>query len=349
MVKKTIAFFTIVFLSLLPLTYAWTEVEQVGEWNIATVTEWETDYGCGERKLRFNKTVQNFSSWVSEYEMFQADDDSFILTDHTIYLYIQGNNSKTYGIDCKLAKSTGVNFFGFTWSTTWTAIEYYENGSWTAGGSVGSLWCNPLFRIYRNSSTTLIISGEYYHNNKCVGNLEKVFTVESSFWSEVTLTILYYKDSARSLKYLGNCGMKADGIQKSETIQTDIGDVSFELNETVEFGQTIVDIIWSSLQQAYSGFTDAINSNPWLNTIYSYLAWGWSLMLLAFSYGEALLSILPYILIVYILDVGLTSIYTGSFSPIGKFVTTMYNLIANIVSSIISGLHTIWDVITFWS
>lgn len=68
--------------------------------------------------------------------------------------------------------------------------------------------------------------------------------------------------------------------------------------------------------------------------------------------GNSVVVIAPYlgvILIAYVFDAGITSIYEGSFTPIGNAFTKLYEFVLSVWEKLIQMGMLIWDAITFWT
>lgn len=61
------------------------------------------------------------------------------------------------------------------------------------------------------------------------------------------------------------------------------------------------------------------------------------------------LPLFPFFVLFWFIDALTTSIYEGSFEPVGYVMITIYDFIRGVVQTIANILSTIWDYITFWS
>ena len=64
--------------------------------------------------------------------------------------------------------------------------------------------------------------------------------------------------------------------------------------------------------------------------------------------GIQFLPYAPLLLLFWIVDAGITSVATGSFSPIGVCVATIWSVMSQLVNAIVSIAQTIYDFIHFW-
>lgn len=91
----------------------------------------------------------------------------------------------------------------------------------------------------------------------------------------------------------------------------------------------------------------------WITDLFDFVSGGVTFFMeLLTTLGSVALLVAPYlsiILILYVVDVGFTSIKLGSFTPIGDAFMKLYELLLSAWDGAINLGMLIWDAITFWS
>ena len=88
-----------------------------------------------------------------------------------------------------------------------------------------------------------------------------------------------------------------------------------------------------------------------VDTVLQFGQWAGTMGVVAFSFLGALtvvLPMVPLIMLFYAFDVGISSVRSGSFKPVGDFMHTIYSVLAGVVGVIVSVASTIYQYIKWW-
>jgi len=161
------------------------------------------------------------------------------------------------------------------------------------------------------------------------------FAVGEAWFTDVSFNV--------AVRHQGFHPHNFEGFLENEDFNYTLG----ELPTPKELGESVIDLF-------VRGLINTVEAIPqWLRSMLD-MVYGWLKYLTDLSAGmlftivSAVIPFLPYILVFYVVDAGVTSITSGSFQPIGIAFLNLYGFAVSIISGIIGAIQTIYDFIHFW-
>jgi hypothetical protein len=334
---------SIMMMAIFPVFAEFEQTSQTGSWEICERTHWKENLtdtiGFAEWN---NKTMVNFTGYYATIRFSELTTagtgfwfwENYAETNVYVFLNFTGSTGTQimlkfdflkrldlWGVLGKLQvlsyateNGTHYNFMGDTLSLVgYTEVYVYKNGG------------NLTLTVY-NYQTTL-------ENAKKL--TEVTFNVGEAWFNEVSFDMTVSHDGMHPYKF--------DGYLENEDFNYTIGTLPTEKG----LAENIFDVF-------VRGLINSIGVIPqWLKSITD-MMFGWLTWLFSIT-GGILVSIvhtaipfLPLLLIFYVLDAGITSVYTGSITPIGNCFLTLYNFTVTVISAIVAITGTIYDFIHFW-
>ena len=337
------------FLSLSPIVFAdWSEVSYSGSWSVRTRTEWsaEAEHGVGESYWEYEnftfegyETSINFTKFKSYRNWWEYQDNKRVIllwNFSNIYVYINFLEQH--------------NLWGWI-EDRWVQVATSENS--TAFTTSADFWWNPFaiqtqrddflnypsyVKVYMDkisaTEVQIVILNCRQDTTDNVLMWNATYSVSADWFSHNNLTFSIRHDGYG----LFDGGMS--DIIHTTPFSPDYGDTE----EVKGFG------IWDFIDNLIGG---AVRSLPtWLQEniqmIGSWIAEYTVILAPLWEIVTSIIPILPMILVLWVIDAGMTSINKGSIEPIGLVFTTIFNTARGIIDMLIAGFHAIYDFIHFW-
>lgn len=291
------------------------------------------------------------------------------LTNALTYWYVRADGTITYtsvssywhGLILRVRGGDNVNVQAYVvWSCIWVyqtntmliRTHIYVTNPNNRSETTIRIWAEGLRPVLvtfdRVTNTTLQIRGAIYDNRQAE-------TAITSFTENHTLTTGFFNNMRLEQtveKWWSNLNYKVTGEIYWEDLKYTGG-----LSQgqpplpTMSWWEKLAWDIWNAL----SGTATEIELR--LKPYAEYLGYlGRQLVQLFVFAGSVIASLfqaslpfLPVIAILWFIDAAATSIYVGSFQPIGNAFLTIWDLIRSVGQTIANILSAIWDFITFWS
>ncbi len=125
----------------------------------------------------------------------------------------------------------------------------------------------------------------------------------------------------------------------------------FALGEAYQNGATPNKIEGFDASKAVTDWTKGVTD--WFNDVKDFLVGGFSFIVgivkLLLSFAIAITPYLPFIALLYLIDLVITSFQKGSLQPIGYAFSKAWEMIVQAYDTIVHFGELIWDAITFWT
>jgi len=338
--RKTLFFiFLMLFIFATPLTYAWTQESQTGDWDICERTHFKA--GSGDGSAQWNTTVSNFTGYYAKINFSDLyvirdwwDESEYKIID--IKLKFEGNGSSFW-----------IWFMFYDYQGLWGAyygrkvsfdaqvnLTDWDSGDWTMLLHDYSLNHNVEFYFVLNNSHVSLYAFDYiegYTKPKKIEPYPNGFNVSDSWGTNVNITMIidhsgyghfegFYSDEIKAISYLPESATFAE-----RTIWDFINFITDTWNKIIP-----------------KAFRD------WIDSLGSYFSF--FINMLAIVWNGIVLSVhfFPFIILFWFIDAIMTSVYDGNLQPIGKAFMTIYDFGRGLISTIVNIIHTIYDFIHFW-
>jgi hypothetical protein len=340
---------SIMMITVSPVFADWSNVETSGSWQIADRTSWQTVRGMESGSMEWNYTnITDFSgysasinfSWlVNEgnwYEPQTVKKLEIVWNISNIYVCISCEDVKNFGgalDNMWFYAGSSVNNSGFSadWWNWWSADLVRSHTDFNRN------WQDYYEVFVSKSNTTTVLVEVYKHGlDGVVRSISNYYTVDASFWNGTDVSMKIWHEGKGYLKG----GM-------SDTIHTG----SWSPDIPSSWGLPSENVFYDFFANLFHSITSVLPSQI-RNGLNQMGAWSGYLISIVsgilFSITSTIIPFLPLILIFYVLDAGLTSVYTGSFTPLGSAFLTLYQLVATIIQVIVTISHAIYSFIHFW-
>lgn len=339
MLKRKLSLLLILFMISLLFTPSvlapdWSKTQEDGTWVTCERLFWVRD-GWYDGNATWQTTVDNFqgyylnftftafdtyrewwqwNSWMDIWVRIKIDDGNSSLW---TYLKIQGFTD-AFGLSKGSQAWCGLGENMTSWQQLWD--EHWEWLGFTADRDdrQHEIYIRPEGHVTWVIQDAGVPPGSGENNLGYTWNFTHDFTGKT-----VTITLNYYHGGQGKAWY-------------SATEQFSIPSVTPYRhglqpmpNPFLDFLHMLSDIIQNSM-------------GPWFSYLTFFLAVVWNGVTLSIHY-------LPIIVLFWFLDAIITSVVEGDLHPIGTCFMTIYNMARAIISTILSFVGTIWDLITFWS
>lgn len=330
----------------------WVLTETSGDWAICEYNHWKGEAGDyqGIAVWENNESLLNFIGYYASIHIDKIDAwvtswfpwDSSAGKGVNVCFELQGNNTniKASFVFEKIVDLWGALGKSRVYGTVLVnSTEYY--------GTLGmpSILGSDNYVEVWITKTGDAVNVKIYHYASLLENpallVDKTINVGSQWFSNVSikLRVEHYQ--------WGGWTSRNDGCFEARII---VENLSFSPT-TFPTPKPLPENIWDNFVRGIIGMVNAIPSwiRDVLNQIYEGMKWVASIFYTFFGFVVEMLPLLFPIIIFWILDAGITSIYEGSFTPIGMVFSTIYDFIRGIIQTIANILQTIWDILTFWS
>jgi hypothetical protein len=336
------------YFTLYPTNWTWTNLFTTGQWDTCDRSTFKATQGMDSGAAAWKYPhIANFSGYEATFNFSVLVNEGVNWWDWQTLkrLTFNWNISNVY---VSIAAEDVVNFArypGWYWvyygssknETAFTAdwwnwwAVHYERDQWD--------YHYDTFKIYVYMPNSTRVTVEFYKDKGINGvtQLQSVtYTVPADWSSYVDITMIVDHDGAG--RFTGSFSDAIKTGSYSPDLPTDYDKPAGE-NFFYRFMSGIARELGKILP-------------TWLvDDISMFIGWtGPFLSLLSvFAAGiSAALPFAPLIFLFYLLDAGITSVYQGSFTPIGQFVTTLYHLFAAFAQVLVTIAHAIYSFIHFW-
>jgi len=331
-------FFTL-FVFATPLTYAWTQESQTGDWDICERTHFKA--GSGSGSAEWHTSIENFTGYYAKINFSDLyvtrewwDESEYKIVE--IKLKFEGNGSSFW-----------VRIWFDDYQGLWGAyygrkvhfdalvnITDWDEGDWTFWEYDYDLNHNVEFYFVFNNSHVSLYAYNYREGYEKPVKIEPYpngWNVSDSWGNNVNITMIiehsgsghfegFYSDEVKQITYLPE------------------GATWTERN------------IWSFI----SFITDAWNKvvpkefRDWINSLGSYFAFFINILAIVWNGITLSVQFFPAIILFWFIDAIITSVNEGDLQPIGKAFMAIYDFGRGVISTIVNIIHTIYDFIHFW-
>jgi hypothetical protein len=334
-----------------PVNAEFEQISQTGSWVICERTHWKETLmdtvGFAEWN---NKTIANFSGYYATFRFSE--------------LTTGGTDLGWWGNYAETLVSVWLNFTGSTGTRMVLNLEFKKRiDLW---GAVGGLSVASKARENPNGYYGLESGAGGYGADelsfagytevyvyKDGGNLTvKVYNYLSLMENPKLLTVFnlnvteaWFNDvSFRvAVRHMGFHPYKFEGYLENENFDYSMSGFPSE--------RTLAENVWDVFVRGLINTVEIIPQyvRNMANQLSSWLEWLMSISIgIVWNFASMFIQFLPLILIFWGIDVCMTSIDTGSFTPIGNFVFTIYNFLFGLISALVGVVGTIYDFIHFW-
>jgi hypothetical protein len=341
---------SIMMMAMSPVFASWSQVGTTeGSWQIATRTQWQTLSGMESGSMEWEYlnisdfagyfASINFSWLVNEanwYEPQVLKKLEITWNISNIYVHVDFEDVKNFGgvldnmwVYC----GSAVNNSGFTasywewWATRMVRSHTDFNRNWKDYFEV---------QVSKKADTTVLVEIYKYGLSETVRMISNEYTVSSDFWNGTDITMKIHHEGKG---YLYG--------EMSDTIYT--GSWSPDIPET--WNSPLSNPFWDFINNLAQTVTSVLPQflRNWLNQLGAWSGYLFGLIGgILMGIVTTVIPFLPLLLVFYVVDAGMTSVITGSITPLGNCFLALYNLVTAIISALVGIIQTIYDFIHFW-
>jgi len=319
------------------------QISQTGSWQICERTHWkeiqESTIGFAEWN---NKTIQNFTGYYATIRFTELTTgatgwgfwENYAQTN--VYVFLNFTGSTGTEIILKLNFVKRLDLWGVFGKLQVGSIVTKNGTNYGFMYDTLSLVGYTELYVYKNGENlTLTV----YNYQTMLENAKKLtdvtFNLNETWFNEVSFDMTVSHDGFHPQMF--------EGYLENEDFSYIIGTLPTEKT----LAENIFDVF-------VRGLINSIQAIPqWLKNI-SDMMFGWLSWLFGLI-GDVVLGItttvipfLPLLLVFYVLDAGITSVHTGSITPLGNCFLALYNFVIMIIEAIVRICHTIYAFIHFW-
>ena len=333
--------------SLSPVFAELEQISQTGTWQICERTHWK---GMGENEGFAewnNKTMANFTGYYATFRFSELDTlgtgwgwwENYAEKIVAVWLNFTGDTGKKIVLGIQFNKR--IDLWGLIGKQQ---VVSYVNIDPSGYGYLGGEYRLDMLSFAGYTEVYVYKDGE---------NLRiKVFNYQNllenplamtDFTLNVTETWFNEVSFNQAVKHGGFKGNKFDGYLEHEDFSYSIGELPTEKT----LGENVFDVFFRSLIQTVQVIPLWLRNTA--DLMYGWLKWTTTLIGgMVWSIVSTVTPFLPLLIVFYVVDAGITSVYTGSITPLGNCFLTLYNFTVALISAIVDILRTIWSFIHFW-
>jgi len=337
-------------LLILPVNAEWSQVgETEGSWEIATRTQWQTISGQEGGSMEWQYTnisdfagyfaSINFSWLVNEanwYEPQVLKKLEIVWNISNIYVCISCEDVKNFGgiLDNMLFYAgSSVNNSGFTanwwdwWNTHLVRSHTDFNRNWRDYYEI---------QVSKKAETTVLVEIYKFGLDGATRMISNEYTVSSDFWDSVDLSLKIWHEGKGYL-YGGMTDAIYTGSWSPETPDRWGNPQDNPIYNLINsLAQVITSVLPSSIRNWVNQF------GVWAGYLFALIGG------ILFGIVSTVTPFLPLLLVFYVVDAGITSVQTGSITPLGNCFLALYQFVLMIIHTIVAICQTIYDFIHFW-
>lgn len=325
------------------------QTTQTGSWVTCERTHWKEDL---ENTVGFaewnNKTIANFTGYYATFrfsELTTGGTDlgfwgNYAYTYVFVWLNFTGSTGNRVVLELQFIKR--IDLWGAIGKMQ-IATRAQENPSGYHGVDSSSLSYDTFslagyleVYIYKDGENLV---GKVYNYLSAMGNA-KLLTNFNLNMTEAWFNNVSFKVA---VEHMGFHPKNFEGYLENEDFNYIVS--GFPIERSI--GENVWDVFVGGLINTIEAIPQYVRNAA--NQLSSWFEWLMSISVgMAWNFASMFIQFLPVILIFWAIDVCITSIDTGSFTPIGNFVFTIYNFLVGLISAIVGVVGTIYDFIHFW-
>ena len=336
------------YFTLYPTNWTWTNLFTTGQWDTCDRSTFKATQGMDSGQAAWQyphiasfsgyEATFNFSVLTNEgvnwWDVQTLKEVTFNWNISNIFISIAAEDVKNFGGAWNnywiyYGSSTNNSAFTADWWNWWAV--HYQRDHWDPNYDTFKLY------VYMSNPTTVTV--EIYKDKGLNGITQlsaQNYTVSADWASYVDITMIVDHNGAG--RFSGSF---------SDTIKTGPYTPDLPNNYDVPAGENYFVNFISNLFQGASKLLP-----KWLSDyVNQFSSWGNWILLMLNAVVSIVIAALPYaplIFLFYLLDAAITSVYRGSFTPIGQFLTTIFQLTSAFIHVIVAIANTIYNFIHFW-
>jgi hypothetical protein len=336
------------YFTLYPINWTWTNLFTTGKWDTCDRSTFKATQGMDSGAAAWKYPhIANFSGYEATFNFSALSNEGVNWWDVQTLKGVTFNWNIS-NIFVSIA-AEDVKNFGGAWNNYWV---YY--GSSTNNSAFTADWWNwwaihyqrdhwdlnyDTFKLYVFMPNPTTVTVEIY-KDKGINGITQLstqnYTVPADWASYVDITMIVNHDGAG--RFTGSF---------SDTIKTGAYTPDLPGSYDVPGGENYFVNFISNL---FQGVTKLLPK--WLSDYVSqFSSWGSWILLMLSAGASLIIAALPYaplIFLFYLLDAGITSVYQGSFTPVGEFLTMIFHVASTFIQVLVTIANTIYNFIHFW-